>query len=265
MFYAKYARGYRQGGVNFTNPGLETWKPEKVDLYEIGVKTSFRGAVSGYFNVAAFYNDFRDQQVFAQAVSGTTLVSGGNVIVNAGQSSIKGIEADASATFFDSLKFDVGYTYLETKVKKIATEADLAPLTVGTPFVRLIPTSRPGDPLTYAPKHRLTVTATYTLPLDASVGRVSIGGSWVYTSSQFGAAPNISPVGIVPGSNLFNLNLNWADVAGTPIDLALFGTNITNKKYITNLAASYYSQGFDSYAIGQPRMYGVRLRYKFGN
>jgi len=264
LLYAKWARGYRQGGVNFTNPGLETWLPEKVDLYELGVKTSFRGAVSGYFNVAAFYNDFRNQQVFAQSISGTPLVSGGNVIVNAGSSELKGIEVDGSATFFDSLRFDLGYTYLDTKVKEIATEAELAPLLVNTPFIRLIPQSQPGDPLTYAPKHRLTVTGTYTLPLDESVGDVSIGATWIYTSKQFAATLAASPIGILPGTHLINLNLNWANVAGAPVDLAAFATNVTNKKYPVAIGAGYNSAGFDSYLVGQPRMYGVRLRFKFG-
>jgi iron complex outermembrane recepter protein len=265
MLYGKYARGYRQGGVNFTNPGLETWDPEKVDLYEIGAKASFSGAVNGYFNIAAFYNDFSDQQVFAQAVSGTPLVSGGNVIVNAGKSVLKGFEIDSSATFFDSLRFDVGYTFLDTKLKDIATEAELAPRIVGTPFVRLIPQSAVGDPLTYSPKHKLSATATYTLPLDESVGEVSIGGTWLYTSHQFAANALASPIGRLPSTDLFNLNLNWNNVAGSPIDLAAFATNITNEKYPVAIGQGFNSGGFDSYLVGQPRMYGVRLRYRFGD
>ncbi|HEX8031459.1 MAG TPA: TonB-dependent receptor, partial [Vicinamibacterales bacterium] len=41
LIYAKYARGYRQGGINFTNPFLETWEPEKLDIFELGAKASF--------------------------------------------------------------------------------------------------------------------------------------------------------------------------------------------------------------------------------
>ncbi|MDB5724281.1 MAG: hypothetical protein JWQ16_1035, partial [Novosphingobium sp.] len=52
MLYAKYARGYRAGGVNEANVGAEVWRPEKVDNFEIGLKTGFRGAVSGTFNIA---------------------------------------------------------------------------------------------------------------------------------------------------------------------------------------------------------------------
>ena len=267
LLYAKWVRGYRQGGVNFTVPGLETWLPEKVDLYELGAKLSFRGSVSGYFNIAAFYNDFRDQQVFVQAVTRPEFVgqvAGGNPIVNAGKSVIKGVEVDASVTLFDSLRFDAGYTYLDTEVKKIATEAELAPRTVGTPFGRLIPQSAPGDPLTFSPKHRLTLTATYTLPLDESMGRLSISGTYLYTSEQFAASLVASPIGLLPEINLFNANLNWNNVGGSPIDLSVFGTNLTNKKYPIAIGSGYNSAGFDSYLIAQPRMYGVRLKYRFG-
>ena len=47
LLYAKYARGYRQGGINMTNVGIEIWGPEKVDTYEVGAKTSFGGPVPG--------------------------------------------------------------------------------------------------------------------------------------------------------------------------------------------------------------------------
>ena len=67
--YAKWARGYRQGGINMTNVGLEVWGPEKVNSYEVGAKTSFRGAIPGYFNLAGFYNDFTDQQITANLIA----------------------------------------------------------------------------------------------------------------------------------------------------------------------------------------------------
>src|SRR5205823_12980060 len=62
LAYAKYARGYRGGGINEANFGAETWQPETVDDYEIGLKTSYRGVVQGTFNLAGFWNEFKDQQ-----------------------------------------------------------------------------------------------------------------------------------------------------------------------------------------------------------
>ena len=68
---------------------------------------------------------------------------------------------------------------------------------------------------------------------------------------------------MLPSSKLINLNLTWEDIVGLPLDAAVFVTNVTDEKvYLhSNVQAA---QGFVSNIIGEPRMYGVRLRYKFG-
>ena len=68
LIYANWRRGYRQGTINSNNLGLEIAKPEKVDTFEVGAKTSFHGAVPGYFNISAFYNNFTDQQLAINSV-----------------------------------------------------------------------------------------------------------------------------------------------------------------------------------------------------
>src|SRR5262249_36056213 len=68
MVYGQYARGYRQGNVNVSNTTAFSWAPEKVDNYEIGAKTSFHGKVSGFFNIALFYNELSNQQLAANLI-----------------------------------------------------------------------------------------------------------------------------------------------------------------------------------------------------
>ncbi|MDR2857575.1 MAG: TonB-dependent receptor, partial [Novosphingobium sp.] len=247
MLYAKWARGYRQGGVNMTNIGLETWGPEKVDTYEIGAKASWRGdSFRGYFNIAAFYNDFRDQQItgnlIAKPDSGLT---GGAAIINAGKSKIQGIEVDTSVTLFNDLRFDLGYTYLDTKLLEVTRPT----LDASSPFSDIIPTAVVGQPLSFSPKHRLTATATYTLPLDDKIGKISVGATYVYTAKQWAShtddviswtgagcptpagstTPTCSvPVeqvfgfnpGLLPATNIWNINVSWNEVLGQPVDAA---------------------------------------------
>jgi iron complex outermembrane receptor protein len=292
LFYAKYARGYRQGGINFTNPGVETWKPEHMDSFELGAKTSFRGAVSGYFNLTGFYNKLRDMQIFAGLVSGVPSVAGGAAIVNAGSARSYGLEADGSVTLFNSLRFDLGYAYLNTKVTQVETSQELLASGIlnGTPFINITPTVSPGSQFTLAPQHKLTLTATYTLPLAESVGRVSLGGTMLYQSSQIANgsvpascgptqtastttpgianqwcyAPTTVPLGVLPGRTTFNLNVNWDNVGGMPIDAAFFMTNVTNKLYFVNTGGGFTSAGFGDVLLGEPRMWGFRLKYRFG-
>ena len=133
MLYVKESRGYREGNVDVSEYGLSNWKPEKVDTYEVGSKTTFDGIVHGAFDVAVFYNDFRNQQLAINGVACTSIslpqcpfipVSASG-IGNAGKSRIEGVEVDSSITPFPSiaplqgLRFDAGYTSLETKLLAI--------------------------------------------------------------------------------------------------------------------------------------------------
>ena len=260
MLYVKYSRGYRQGGVNPSLIGLETWNPEKVDTYEVGAKTSFRGAVSGFFNVTAFYNDFTDQQISAIATSkASSGLPGARLVVNAGKSRLWGVEVDTSLELAKGLRLDGGYAYLNTKLIDFVAPV-LAPT---SPYERISTDGGVGGVLPLAPKHRLTSTLTYTLPLDESVGRVSFGATYTYTSSQVAASTSL--FGTLPSSELVNLNLNWESIAGLPVDLAAFVTNLTKEEVPLNVSGNWQSLGFESYIPGAPRMWGVRLKYRFGS
>ena len=267
LVYAKYARGYRQGGMSFTSPGLETWSPEKVDAYELGAKLSFSGSVRGFFNIAAFYNDYTNQQIFATPTVDRTnfpFVSGGTVIVNAGKSRIQGLEVDTSVSFIEGLTFSAAYTYLDTLLKSIdASRINL----VGTPFIDLRARAVAGGPLNYTPKHKLTLSGTYVLPIPEDMGTLSIGATYSYTSNQSGdnsLTGVAADFGVLGTRNIINLNLDWRSVGGSDVDLAVFATNITKDKYKTTPGTGFQSFGFVDSQVGQPRMYGVRVRYNFG-
>jgi len=256
LVYAKYARGYRQGAINFTNPGIETVGPEKVDAYEIGAKLTFRGAVPGFFNIAAFYNDFSDQQIFGALVAKPESgLSGGAALINAGKSVIKGVEVDAGVTLFEVLKLGAGYAYLDTELKELNTPT----LDPDSPFQQIIPRGTQGGPLTYSPKHKLTLSGDFDVPLG-DAGDFSAGAVFAYTASQF-----VDGNAKIPGYSLLSLNAGIKDVGGSGFDVVAFANNVTNKKYRVTAGGGFESSGILDFAYGQPRMYGVRLRYDFGN
>ncbi|PNU02021.1 TonB-dependent receptor [Novosphingobium guangzhouense] len=256
LIYAKYARGYRQGTVNFTNPGIETALPEKVDAYEVGAKLTFRGALPGYFNIAGFWNDFSDQQVFGALIAkeGSGLV-GGAAIINAGKSVIRGVEVDAGITPVQGLRFSAGYTYLDTELKELVPP----PLSADSPFEEIIPRGAIGGPLTYSPKHKMSLSGDYAVSLGENVGELSFGAIFTYTAKQL-----VDGSIEVPGYSLLNLNAGIADIGGTGFDVMLFAQNVTNKKYRTTTGGGYDSAGIGDFMYGPPRMYGLRLKYNFG-
>jgi iron complex outermembrane recepter protein len=269
LLYGKYARGYRQGTINLLplSRELTTAGPEKVDTYELGAKASFRGPVSGTIAVAAFYNDFSDQQIQANTLVRSPGTFPVNVIVNAGKSRIQGIEADLSLRLFEGFRVDAAYAHLDTKLKSF-TPPDLS----NDPnYSGLVSTAEIGGPLALSPKNRFTISGNYTLPLDESIGRISLGATFTHTDKQFAnhaadafeAQVGLNP-GLLPATDLLNLNLDWNDVAGLPVDLSLFATNVTKEKYWV-YGGALMQLGYDTVVIGEPRMYGARLRFRFGD
>jgi iron complex outermembrane receptor protein len=114
---------------------------------------------------------------------------------------------------------------------------------------------------------------------------VSIGATYVYTSEYDAVAPscpfadatrgcfdssnsavlnNVNPAGgRIPASNLLNLSVNWENAGGLPLDASFFMTNVTNEVYLISVNDNS-GRSFRSGLLGEPRMYGFRLRYKFG-
>jgi len=263
LLYAKWARGYRKGGVAALNPFFETWEPEKVDLYELGAKLSFSGALDGYFNVAAYYNDFQNQQIQAGMTAASPRFAGGSAVINAGKSRIWGIEVDTSISPIDGLHVDAGYAYLNTKVLELTVPP--VPIEAQSLVAGLVPSAITGGELAFSPKHRVTISANYTLPLDESIGEVTVGGTYTYTAKQvvtLATAPQFIPL---KGGSLVNLNASWNSLLGTPLDLSFFMTNVANRKYIASVGGSWVSLGFENGVPGEPRMWGFRVKYHFGN
>ena len=65
-------------------------------------------------------------------------------------------------------------------------------------------------------------------------------------------------------NKLINFNFNWRSMFGKPIDLSAFCTNCGNKLVQTGITGTFASSGFEGIRIGEPRVYGLRLRYRFG-
>jgi len=101
------------------------------------------------------------------------------------------------------------------------------------------------------------------LPLPERVGRVAASATYVSIGKQRVAANSITPNDELDPYELLNLNLNWNGMFSSPMDLSLFATNVTDEKFVTNVSGTYRAIGFDSRAVGPPRMMGLRLRYNF--
>ncbi len=259
MVYAKYSRGYRQGSISlFGGEGLQTFEPEEVDSYEIGTKTRFGGPVPGTFNIAAFHNELRDQQLQLGLQSSSGAAQPTTGILNAGESTISGIEVESSLVLHRDVTLDLSYAWLDTELKSL----DVPPAPPGAVFDIRFPSAIIGGSLPYAPEHSYTATLTYRLPVPEKLGDMALGVTWVYTDEQ--VSTSTPPFGTMPAYELLNLNLNWKSIAQSPFDAALFMTNALDEEYTAYVPGVYNSLGSEFRVVGLPRMWGARLRYNFG-
>jgi iron complex outermembrane receptor protein len=257
MVYGSWTRGYRQGAVNpAAAPTAQTFEPESVDAYEIGAKTSFRGVISGVFNIAGYYNDLSNQQLqFALqplvGFPGSSRTSN----FNAGKSRIKGIEADASVRFGRFFRVDGSVNRLMTKLISITVPV--------FPGYTLIPTADAGGVLPNSPKWSGNISGTFTLPIGDESGKIEVSALYRYQSIYRVQAASITDL-LGTAVKQVDLNLNWRDVMGAPVDLQFFANNVTNQLTVTTVSGLQRSLGFDSRQLGEPRTYGLRLKVRFG-
>lgn len=289
MLYAKYSRGYRAGGIKHDAPvAMVFFKPEKVDTFEAGLKSSFRGQISGVFNATAYYNKFSNQQLLVglNARPGSGLAPTG-APYNAGKSRMWGIEVDSTLNLFRGFSVSFGYAYLNTRIEAIS----LPSAAVAAPYI-VSPNLKAGDQIALAPKNKFTVSANYDLPLPASIGKISLGGTFTHTDSMISnyadrritvggvyvdgpTGPVIShaDIGILQPTDLLDLNVNWNGVAGSPVDLSFFMTNVTGQHYLTYTPgllqgnsldpSGNTGSGIETANVGAPRMFGMRAKVRF--
>jgi iron complex outermembrane receptor protein len=279
MVYGTYSRGYRQGSAAPAAIGAKTsFDPETVDNFELGAKTSWTGSVSGHSNLTGFYSKLTDAQLLV-GLNCTMPVcpAGGSAtsVFNAGKAHMYGIELDGSLKPSDFFRVDFSGAWVHSRVD--AYVADITPYIAN--FNNRLNTAAVGDPLPLTPEFGGNFSATVTLPVPENIGKVEFSALYRYASGFRTAASNTNdalnagliaagrdpiPVDKASAISQVDLNLDWRDVGGQPVDLSFFVTNLTQQVYYTVTQPLYASFGFDLRYVGQPRMFGARLKVRFG-
>lgn len=105
MAYAQYQTGFKAGGFDTSTGCEETYEPEEIEAYELGIKaTLLDGNLT--LNAAAFNYDYTDYQV--EKVEGFQ-----SVIENAAAATSQGFEIEATYTPATWLAIDTQYSYLD--------------------------------------------------------------------------------------------------------------------------------------------------------
>lgn len=254
LAYASYARGYKAGGFNLdriattnqtvagrgTDPVLDTsFKPETVDSYEIGVKnTLFDRTV--LLNATLFYQDYKDFQLNAFNGLVFSVASVPKVVS-------KGVDADFLwFTPIDGLSLNGGATYAQTYYPRST------PIFLGA--------NLPGSRLSLAPLWSASLGVTYERKLtEGLIGRMAVNAK---TVSGFNTGSDLDPVKNQPGYTLLNarIGVSSEDKRWT---VEAFAQNLTDDTYYQVAFASVLQSGSYDAFLGQPRTYGVTLRFAY--
>jgi iron complex outermembrane receptor protein len=243
---------YKAGGVNGGVPVDSTYHlfpPEKLDDVEVGLKSLFRlGGTSVRANLAAYRGNYSNiQRTTTEVINGVGL----NVTRSAAHGLIQGVEFTAAFKPVDSLTFNGTYSYINSKYTSV-TDASAGAILAGSPFP-------------YTPKQKYSIGLTWEAPLGAEAGTLALSANYAYQSDFSTAQTNQSYILSIPSFGVVNLSAALNRVGGSPVDVSLFANNVTNKVYATG-DADFYNQPFGvaTFTYGEPRMYGIRVQYRFG-
>lgn len=255
LLYVTHRKGYRSGGFNFAGDSpsqVRPYAPETVLDYEAGVKLDWRlGAMNGRLNLAAYHQDYNDIQRQTAVSANSTRAS----IINAASAKIDGVEVEA--TWFPVRQFELfaGYAYSNPRYKRF-----IAPN--GVDYTKAA--------FAGAPKNSVNAHARWTQ--DLPTGNVSAQLSYYYQSgtvsndvTSLNVATGTTRVeSTVPSYQTIDARLAWTDAFGRKgLELAAFGRNLANEKYITSIQDFGTSLGFGAALLGAPRTYGVEATFRF--
>ncbi|MET0657762.1 MAG: TonB-dependent receptor [Steroidobacteraceae bacterium] len=247
LLYLTSRRGYRAGGSNLTtvNGNVVNFDPEYVTDVEVGIKSDWRIADSPIrTNVAIYRQKYSDMQV-NQLVPGDTVIT--SITSNAATSKVWGAELEAIVQLTDDLQLNASFDYLDLDYTKLDEGVDAAQLEATRTVNR--------------PRRKYSIGARYYLPIEQQLGRVSTQVTWSWQDSSGDLS---QPGGEVDAFGLLNAAINWDDIAGKPFGASVFASNLTDKEYTAGVVSAYDLAGFTVQRFGEPRMYGIRFSYRFG-
>ncbi|MGC4251857.1 MAG: TonB-dependent receptor [Sphingobium sp.] len=268
LAYATYSHGAKSGGLNFTDlprddagnvrNDLAVVKPEKVDNFELGLKTQWFGKRLTA-NIALFLVNVKNYQ---STVFDTATIPGQNYfyVANFAKVRSKGVELDLQARPTDNVSLYASGTYNDAEyVSYPGAQCPWEQRAPGQPTV----CDLSGERLPGSPRWAFSAGGEVSQPIGGGGNVAYAGVDYSYRSSYY-SSYNLSRYSKVDGFGLVNARLG---VRGPDDkwDLSVWGRNIFNKLYFYNSGINAVTGGGGEITgqVGDPRTYGVTFRRQF--
>ena len=243
--YATYSKGFKSGGFNISAFQPAPFKPEKIDSFEVVLKTSTSRIISA--NLSAFYYKYKDVQVLA-------IVNGFNVTANAATAKIYGADAEVTGHWTKQFTTTGSVAWLSAKYDKYPG----AVFNTQNPICRCGSVTTTGDlsngRMPFSPKLTAGLTANWREEYD--FGTIELTGTGYYTSKFYW-----DNAARIPQKAYGTLGARAAFTpAGTGLTVYAYGRNLTNSTYLRTVFALNTGDGG---SFAPPRTYGVGAKFAF--
>ena len=263
--YATYSTAFKPVGVNVAGlpsingqpaTDLAVIKPEDVTHFEIGVKTA--PTTNSTFNVTFYNMDITDYQTNVQSPE---LGVNRGYIANAEKVNVKGVEVDANIKANKNFSFYGSLAYNDGKYVTF-TNAPLPLEETGTTVegVQVAFKDISGGELPGISKWTTSIGGEFLAPVTFAkqAGNFFVAFD-TYYRSDFSSSP--SPSAYLNINEYALLNARAGFRASKGISLSLWARNLLDKNYYEQLLPAGGNAGHYAGVLGDPRTYGVTLKY----
>lgn len=270
LVYMTYSEGFKAGGFSSFDGALETFEPEEITNYELGLKID---ALDGRlrFNTALYYMEYQDMQItVTRAVSDIQTENG---TFNAGQANMGGVEAELHFAPTANWLFQLSANYIHAKYDEFE-DISAAPGPDSASCASIQGAAEPGsdflvvdrscEDFAYLPKTTFYWAGQYSFESDWGLFTALVNGSYrdeIYIGLEAGA--DAADESILDDFTVWNARLSWQTPGELDLNVALYLDNFTDEKYFGTGNLQLRNQGSASLVRGLPRTYGIQARYRF--
>ena len=247
--YARFATGYKAGGVSRRSRPLITYDDETIETVELGLKGRFwEQRVSA--NIAVFSSEYEDKQTAINDENPRASVADPIIFNAEGTVDISGLEMEWSVVPLEGLLLRLDYNYLDwdfpRQMDQDGFDADDDP----DRFV-----------LEHAPRHAGTFSVDYTFQ-PFSFGTLVLHFDWNSSDDYFYAPRHFLRT---DGRDVLNarITLREIPIGFGQLQIALWGKNINDELYPLVSQDQTRIAGTVSDAYARPQLYGLDVTWEY--
>ena len=273
MIFGSYSRGFKAGGINLDRAGTfvtlpgdnmdplnfldPRFKPETVDAYELGLKSSLANG-RAILNVAVFLEEFDNFQL-------NTFTGFSFIPESVEEVETSGVEIDLQARLTANLDLFLGVAYAETDYGDNLTDTSNKLINdrgfrAGTSLLPEV-SALSGRQLTNAPRSVVTASLTWNKPIGSNLELLFNGTArW---QDDINTGSDLDPEKDEPAYTIVNARIGLGQAEGT-WSLEAWANNLFDEEFaqVAFDIPLQSNNGFGAF-LGEQRTYGVTFRYNF--